>query len=432
MAANIQSLTDEILDAYDEVIGPNIPGGAKAVVPRLDQTKETATYFTDLVKNLQILSIADSGQITIFESQRKRKQNEVVLKAVGEGTYGTVYRNKIGNAVYKKILFDSDDAVALEECCREVFLESFIQTVLALDPEYGDNVCKIIGLYRESPQAAVDRAEAQNSNWNPDNNNANEEEEEVPNKIALYIKMESISKNVDKLLEEMRQPRGRVPGKTPITWATIKPILSNLGTMLEHFETNYNFHHRDLHTGNVMFDAANNIKLIDFGRSCLQLDDTVYSVERENIIVQPTLDEVVKREGAEGSPCESYDMLIFMTCLLEYDEDKFDEIAKTNLNKLVTTAAGTNLFKYWNENKEGDDAVFWKMYPNVVASWEGKKITMRVRGRPTTRTLSPSDSAISSPHDFVEAVEAAVAAGGRRKTRKRSTKRRSTTRRRHY
>jgi len=413
--ANIQSLTDEIIAAYDEVIGPNIPGGANSVIPRLDQTKETATYFTDLVKNLQVLSIEESGQITIFESQRKKKKNMVVLKAVGEGTYGTVFRNQIGDAVYKKILFDADDAVGLEESCREVFLESFIQTVLALDPEYGNNICKIIGLYRESPEAAAARVGAGE-----------------PTKLAMYIKMESISKSVDKLFEEMRQPRGRVPGKTPITWSTIKPILSNLGTMLEHFETKYNFHHRDLHTGNVMFDADNNIKLIDFGRSCLQLDDTVYSVERENVIVQPSLDEVVKREGAEGSACESYDMLIFMTCLLEYDEDKFDEIAKTNLNKLVTTAAGTNLFKYWNENKAGDDAVFWKMYPDVVAKWEGKKITMRVRGRPTTRTLSPSDSAISSPHDFVEAVEAAVAAGGRRKTRKRSTKRRSTTRRRHY
>ena len=199
--ANIQSLTDEILDAYDEVIGPNIPGHADVVIARLDQTKETATYFTDLVKNLQVLSIEESGQITIFESQRKKKTNMVVLKAVGEGTYGTVFRNQIGDAVYKKILFDADDAVGLEESCREVFLESFIQTVLALDPEYGNNVCKIIGLYRESPEAAAARVGAGE-----------------PTKLAMYIKMESISKSVDVLLEEMRQPRGRIPGKTPITW----------------------------------------------------------------------------------------------------------------------------------------------------------------------------------------------------------------------
>jgi hypothetical protein len=90
------------------------------------------------------------------------------------------------------------------------------------------------------------------------------------------------------------------------------------------------------------------------------------------------------------------------------------------------------LFKYWNENK-GDESVFWKMYPNVVASWEGKKVVKRERGRkPMTLTLSPSDTAISSPHDFVEAVAAAAAGGSRRTRKRRSTKRRATMRHRHY
>jgi len=409
-AEEFEELTDEIIAAFDEVIGPSIPGGANSVIARLDQTKESAAYFTDMAKrNLLALSMEDSGEITIFESQRRRRRNQVeVNKHAGKGTFGTVFRNLIGDNVYKKIEFPDTDPLELEERCRGVFLESFIQTVLSSDSEFGTNVPKIIGMYRETPDKVVE------------------------GKVTLYIKMERLSVGWDAVLPKLMGRGGR-----PITWATIKPMLETLGTSLEQFTKKYNFHHRDLHTGNVMFTDDNRIKLIDFGLSCLQLGDVVYSIKEEAVVAQEIevpAGRQERGEDVENSPCESNDLLLFVSSLLEFDTDKFAPTAVTQLNRLVTTQSGVNLFKYWEEaNEDPERAIFWNMYPTAVSEWNGTLVgPAKVKGRPTTKILTPDDTPVSSPTDFVAALAAAPAAGGSRRTRKRSTKRRAATRRRHY
>jgi serine/threonine protein kinase len=390
----IQQMNATVQAAFQDVLGPGMP--VDVIIGNLNQDVPTATYFSDLVKSLRALDLSESGQITVFESLRKRERNNVNTTPIGQGTYGTIYRNQIGAAVYKKISFESGNPRELEENCREVFLESFIQTVLTCDPTYGKNIAKIIGIYREIPSKVA------------------------PGKTTLYIKMEVVSKSIDKLLQELSSG-----GKKPITYKQIKPVLQSLGTILTYFEKNYNFHHRDLHTGNVMFDGSNAIKLIDFGRSCLQLKQgkaaVTYSVVRDNVVIQPELGTRIAAQ-VRGSPCESYDLLIFMIALLEYDSDKFDGPAQAKLGELVTQSSGDNLFTIWNKRKPAKEATFWKMYPDVVAQWEGTTVKVRSANGLKDVTLSPSESPIRSPADFTAAVAAQAAGGRTRKSRRRQTR----------
>ena len=280
-------------------------------------------YFLNRIKQLPWAYIKD--ELTFTSQFRKISDKPTYsidpIKFIAGGTYGKVFQGKSGKA-YKKMTMKpyNDDTENRrppelkineykEKYYREIYLEAFIQTVLQNDPMYGSNIARIDKMYK----------------------NYHDEFD------IYYYEMERINSQngIAGYLESQK-----VDGSVPL--GTIVDILKQLATILAHFKTEYKFFHRDLHCGNVLFHEfeaeklpANlklpllpgnrQIKIIDFGLSCMTSKlDKVFSVNTP--------------------ACSSYDLLVYLTYLLQVYPMYFNEITVSALKNLYKLSSEENLY----------------------------------------------------------------------------------------
>jgi len=223
------------------------------------------------------------------------------------GANGRIYKGNRTSNVYKEIIIDVSIIKAsstygeyMEKKYKEIYLEAFIQSLLQNDPTYGHNIAKIEKLYCD-----IDTTE------------------------ILYIKMEHINNmDIKTFLNSLKDVNGLV------SFAAIKPMLRHLAVALDYFLKNYGFYHGDLHGGNVLFvsdahNPADQIKIIDFGYSCMKSTDTGRTFSVHDI------------------PCKSYDLLMYIMYLQQYYGDQFAPDALdflVSLSQLPGLPAGNDLF----------------------------------------------------------------------------------------
>ena len=196
------------------------------------------------------------------------------VKKIAGGTYGAIFVSTAAGpiSVYKRVR--NYPPRHPEEFHRELFLEAYIQTLLKNDPTYGQNIAALQGIYRDpgNPTVAPRPRKAPKHANGTRNASIPAPPAPRPLKIETYFyKMENIATDLDRYITANMQA---AEPQTPIYNMFIE-----IARILDYFMQYYGFYHRDLHGGNIMFGTAGNIKLIDFGKACMQIDGTIYSVD---------------------------------------------------------------------------------------------------------------------------------------------------------
>ncbi len=393
----------------------------------LNQDKATVSDWIGYVSTLPLLNVdLDTG--AVIRTKRTTRHSFVRKTPIDGGAHGKIYISSDKSKIYKKIYLEGRTEKEVEEKIRAIFVEAFIQTILSSDATYGKNVCELIGLYKsaEFPSTVVTRHQA-------------------PRRVlTLYLVMKPLYKNFWEALKYQYERTGIKMTKGPLI-----RILKKIAEILKYFKDKYKFSHRDLHAGNIMFpmnaDNPGEIDwdsptLIDFGLSCLtyecpkQKKKHVYSFVPENVIPR---NEVVTKNGVVGgkvypriieSPCESYDLLILFTSLIQYAYKNIDDDCINFLKESTEGANGRQLYPDLDSFHEMYDAVsfFHMVYPDIILNEYG----------PLYDAIRPyTPFKYIEPTKFIDFANAELSKVGGKRTRRRFrslTRRRGTRRNRRH
>jgi len=239
------------------------------------------SFYDEASKLAPFEMIEDSVSKKSSARSGRRELNVLAPQNPAEkGSFGVIYRSEDGKRIYKSITIDADiserQAKALaffpkkeqkekleklfEEKIRNIFVETFIQTVLACDPDVGQYICRPLHLFRDPKTVGEDA--------------------EPSPRMTFFILMEPIKYTMSSYIDSK--------GAVTIDW--FSPFLGQLGFILDVLKRKYNYSHRDLHTGNVMVTDRGDIKLIDFGYSCLEFRGQHYHELRADDLYSPEIE----------------------------------------------------------------------------------------------------------------------------------------------
>jgi len=283
------AFTPAVVREFGEIIGtgdaPSITGG---VIEKLQgRVGLEPLYFQKQAYMLSPMSMV------LTASERKANIDGDRFRKIAGGTYGTIWRNESGmGPVYKRMWRQSKIRAANtpsvrarkekdnEDFYREAYIEAFIQVVLQNDPVEGGRVSHITGMYRDEAGRRRGTRRTATKTFRASSE---------PERTVLYYLMEPLPTSFNDYIRSLPQP---------ISMDVAAPIFAAIGRALARFDSEYGFHHCDLHTGNIMFNAAGSPIIIDFGKSCMTVGDRTYAKN----------DKV----------CEGFDVMLLMSSIKEY------------------------------------------------------------------------------------------------------------------
>jgi len=262
-----------------------------------------------------------ANQLEIFNKGPPGCCNTELDNPIHAGSSGKIY--DAGSCIVKRI------PIAHAYNIRGVFLECLIQTILGADPEYGHHIPKIFSIKRSSNTKIGD--------------------------LSIYITMEKIKQNFHEKFGDVGQ----------ITLPTILPYFKQLALILQHFDTKYKFRHRDLHTGNIMFNG-DTLYLIDFGRA--SFGDAYFNMGEYYTLNRELRFEkysTLTRWDGVLSFSPPFDILVFVACVKEY----YYSLMDAECQEFITNLIGHSLYEYMDQMAKQKEQVFSQGYAYKIKEW---------------------------------------------------------------
>jgi len=332
-------------NAYHRVLGTGFDANYINLILNILAGQHTMSgiTFKDAALKLNAMEIDTTGAHATFTGKHPANTTTYITS----GASGQIYRGASG-IIYKKIEIKINNDIEVQ--IREAFLEAWMQTVISEDTTHGKYIGKISRFYK-------DKSLTIDFNWT------------VGQIATFYISMENIPNSFEKLLER----NGTIKG--------VQPKLKTLANLLVYLDKEYCFRHRDLHAGNVMFTEGWNLKLIDFGRCCMEYYYSPgllgwYSMPGYGGDIPDKLESAVTGNGSLNKAyCFSLDILILIIYLLQDYKELMNSSLKNMFYRAVISNGDINLYEYCErEAAKHKQPPFAHVYPWSFQHWNEEGI----------------------------------------------------------